>query len=394
MQLYKTKFIPLAAILTIVLINLGLYKFHAPTNQTIDELWVKYTFKSVDQFRISQIYKPDDLRLKLVQAFPYTKSNEPIPHNIWQMWKTNDVSTLDQGLQKLIKTWDDQDGFIHKIIPNHENNQVVDDIFINEIPEISKAFKKMPLVILQSDLIRYLILFAKGGVYSDIDTSLKSNLSNWLSYNNTMIQDPLNNKIGLTIGIESDRDDKAWIVYMPRRLQFCQWTLQAKPGHPFFRELIYRIADLSLNHYDETTKILTKNGKKFDFNDGSSTKYDGVMEWTGPAMFTDTVFDYLNEVYKTTEKLNPGVNFRQDNIINKNPLSLRKKIKYAKPKDNGHMSSYDPIHRPIGWQNLTLLQYPILFDEDVLLLPPAYLADKEHDPRQYVFHHFKGSWKN
>ncbi|CAM9022285.1 unnamed protein product [Wickerhamomyces anomalus] len=70
MQLYKTKFIPLAAILTVILINLGLYKFHAPTNQTIDELWVKYTFKSVDQFRISQIYKPDDLRLKLRTSIP------------------------------------------------------------------------------------------------------------------------------------------------------------------------------------------------------------------------------------------------------------------------------------------------------------------------------------
>lgn len=393
MQLFRSKFIIPATLLAITLLNIALYKFHAPTNQTIDELWLQYTYKSVDQFRISKVYQPDDLRVKLAREFPYEKSNEPIPRRIWQMWKTKDVTTLDFGLQRLIATWSSQDDFYHKIIPNDEFVEFVSDIYKDRVPEVVEAFRRMPLIILQSDLIRYLILLAHGGVYSDIDTSLRSDLNDWLSYNNTLIEDPANNKIGLTIGVESDRDDKGWVV-MPRRLQFCQWTLQAKSGHPFYRELVHRIVDLSLHHYDPKTKILTKHGKKYDFNDGSSSKYEGVMEWTGPGMFTDTVFDYLNEVYKVTERLVPGQKFREHNMINKNSLRIQKKIKYAKPRDNGRMSSYDPVERPIGWQNLTLIEEPILFDEDVLLLPPAYLADKKSDPRQYVFHHFKGSWKN
>lgn len=304
------------------------------------------------------------------------------------MWKTTKIDSIDPGLQKLLRTWSSQDDEFSYTLFDDDFFQGFIKRNFKDIPQLIEGFNRLPITILQTDLMRYLVLFAYGGVYSDIDTSLITPLSNWTSYNNNYMDE---NQIGLTIGIESDRDDKEWVIYMPRRLQFCQWTLQSKKGHPFFRELIYRIIDLSLNHYDPITKIVTtKDGKKYDLNDGSGTKYAGIMEWTGPGMFTDTVFDYINEVYKTRGEFQPN----QQRMINPNSIKLQKNIKYGKIKNNGlKLNAFDPIERPIGWQNLTHIEKPILVDDDVLLLPQVYFGDHNTHPSQYVKHFFKGSWK-
>jgi mannosyltransferase OCH1-like enzyme len=42
--------------------------------------------------------------------------------------------------------------------------------------------------------------------------------------------------IGLIVGIEADPDRDDWHDWYSRRLQFCQWTLVSKPGHPILRE--------------------------------------------------------------------------------------------------------------------------------------------------------------
>jgi len=394
-QLLRIKYILPSTLLLILILNITLYKFHEPTSNTIDELWIKYTTNSVDKYRLTKMYEPTDVRVKLADAFPYEKNSEPLPRQIWQMWKNDDIKSLDKGLQDLIATWRDQrgvdkGGFKYELLGDDRLNSIVVQEF-NKVPEVIEAFHKFPTIILKSDLMRYLLVFAYGGVYSDIDTSLTTDLDQWLTYNNTYVQE---NKIGMVLGIESYRDDKRWIQQMPRKLQFCQWTLQGKKGHPFLRELIYRIVDLGLNHYDSKTKILSKNGKKYDMNDGSPTKYDGIMEWTGPAMFTDVVFDYLNEVYKTTEKLNPGKSFAETSIVDPNPSKHQKKIKYNKPKDNGFLYSYDPINTPYGWQNMSYAKDPILFDDDVVLLPQAFFGGHSEDmKREYVLHHFQGSWK-
>lgn len=204
------------------------------------------------------------------------------------------------------------------------------------------------------------------------------------------------NKVGLVIGIESDRDEKSWARNgMARRLQFCQWTIQSKIGHPFYRQLIYRISDLALNHFDPKTNILTKHGKKYDLNSGSPTKFAAIMEWTGPGMFTDVIFEYLNNVYKTTEQiLEPGKDFAQQKIINPNlELDVQSKIRYPRLRGSWH-NEYHPIQRPFGWQNITKQEKPVLFDEDVLLLPIVNFNGKKGDADDYTQHHFKGSWKS
>lgn len=376
----------------------SLYYFHEPSNTKLTKVYKDYYkgYKSVDEYKLHNVYKKNDIRYKLSKAFPYEKSTEKTPKNIWQMWKNNDIKSLDKGLQDLIRTWRTQEdpekgGFKYELIGDDQLSTIVNTTF-KQVPEIIEAFHNLPKIILKSDFMRYLLVYAFGGIYSDIDTSLNKDVLDWLTYHDEVFEQE--NKIGLVIGIESDRDEKNWARNgMARRLQFCQWTIQSKIGHPFYRELIFNIADLALNHYDPKKNILTKNGVKYDLNKGSPTKFAAIMEWTGPGMFTDTIFQYLNEIYKTSEILNPNLNFAKEKIINPNlKHKLPSKVRYQRLKNSWH-NEYDPIIRPWGWQNITKQIDPILFDDDFLLMPHVTFGGKKGEPDDYAQHHFKGSWK-
>ena len=87
----------------------------------------------------------------------------------------------------------------------------------------------------KNGFFRYLILFAKGGVYADIDTFPIQPIPNWIPENVS----PLD--IGLIVGVESDSNSPNWRSESVRRLQLGQFVMQSKPGHPILREIIAQI---------------------------------------------------------------------------------------------------------------------------------------------------------
>uniref|UniRef100_A0A0B7K2M6 Initiation-specific alpha-1,6-mannosyltransferase n=1 Tax=Bionectria ochroleuca TaxID=29856 RepID=A0A0B7K2M6_BIOOC len=179
---------------------------------------------------------------KLAYAYPYDVTLK-FPAYIWQTWKS---TPADEGFEfrEQESSWSDQHpGFIHEVI----NDDVARDLLrllYASVPEVLEAYSALPLPVLKADLFRYLILYARGGIYSDIDT----------------------------YAIKSASD---------RRIQFCQWTIQSKPGHPALRDVIARITKEVLE--------LKRAGKlaKFVSND--------VVGLTGPAVWTDTIMDYFND---------------------------------------------------------------------------------------------------
>jgi alpha 1,6-mannosyltransferase len=83
------------------------------------------------------------------------------------------------------------------------------------------------------------------------------------------------------IGIEADPDREDWADWYSRRIQFCQWTIQSKPGHPVLRDVVANITQ-------ETLKKKKEGSLK-------SFKGKDVIEFTGPALWTDTIFKFLND---------------------------------------------------------------------------------------------------
>lgn len=297
----------------------------------------------------SQFAATLQLRVDLLKLVPYDRSLE-FPKQIWQTWKVGRDDDAFPGLfHSMSETWLSRNpDFRYLLLSDAECLQMVMDVF-KLVPQVVEAYTKMPRSILKADFFRYLILYAMGGVYSDIDTVCLKPISQWSSANKKLAGQPLD--VGMVIGIEADPDRPDWHDWYARRVQFCQWTIQLKPGHPAMAELIARITEATI------AKI----------NDGSINDEDehnrGVMAWTGPAIWTDTMFAYMNAVMQLGQpRLNP--------------------------------------EEIVLWKLVTGIEQPLAFD-DVLILPitsfspgVGHMGSKDvSDEQAFVQHIFEGSWK-
>ncbi|KAH7126300.1 nucleotide-diphospho-sugar transferase [Dactylonectria estremocensis] len=210
---------------------------------------------------------------KLAYAYPYDVETK-FPAYIWQTWKQS-PDQPDFKFRDEEASWtDEHPGFVHEVITDDVAVHLLRLLYAS-IPEVLEAYNAMPMPVLKADFFRYLILFARGGIYSDIDTYAIQSAFKWIP------EDIPRETVGLVIGIEADPDRPDWADWYSRRIQFCQWTIQSKPGHPVLRDIIGRI----------TNKTLTwKSEGKLENFDGNN-----VVEFSGPAVWTDTVMDYFND---------------------------------------------------------------------------------------------------
>ena len=218
------------------------------------------------------------LRERLRYQYSYDVKRK-FPAYIWQTWKYTPASMwFPMELRPDEASWTELNpGFAHEVVPDDVQHSLVKHLYA-PIPEIIQAFEALPLSVLKADFFRYLILLARGGIYSDIDTAALQPAVDWLPH------DLDQSTVGLVIGIEADPDRPDWHEWYSRRIQFCQWTVQAKPGHPILRDIVAIITE-------ETLQMLKKiHGRRLD--EGSLEKT--VVEFTGPAAWTDAIFRYFN----------------------------------------------------------------------------------------------------
>ncbi|KAI1821413.1 glycosyltransferase family 32 protein [Xylaria intraflava] len=239
-----------------------------PHAQATEDRQAKYTpaQKTIQDLSKMSLYD------KLAYQYPYDVETK-FPAYIWQTWKNTPADSKFKFRDQEQSWTDHHPGFVHEVITDQVAVHVIRLLYA-PIPEILEAYDALPEPVLKADFFRYLILLARGGIYSDIDTfALKSALE-W-------VPDAVpQTSIGLIVGIEADPDRPDWKDWYSRRIQFCQWTIQSKPGHPVLRDIVSRI----------TTETLKRK------RDGVFvSKEKSVVEFTGPAVWTDTVFDYFND---------------------------------------------------------------------------------------------------
>ena len=145
-------------------------------------------------------------------------------------------------------------------------------------PRLVEAYEKMPNVGMRSDLLRYLILGAVGGVYTDTDTVALKPIDKWVPAD-------MRDKVALVVGIEFDRRDGSGWADIFHWVQFCQWTIAAAPGHPVFGKMAAHILQ-SLDRLSTQYEV--------PFEELKPTSAE-VMNSTGPAGWTEVVFQQLQE---------------------------------------------------------------------------------------------------
>ena len=217
----------------------------------------------------------DNLSLyeKLAYEYPYEVESK-FPAYIWQTWKWTPAQAEFQ-FREQEATWTiGHPGFVHEVITDAVAVHLLRVLYA-AIPEVLQAYEALPLPVLRADFFRYLILLARGGIYTDIDTYAIRSALEWIP------RSVPRSTVGLVIGIEADPDRPDWADWYSRRVQFCQWTIEAKPGHPILREVVSRIVDETLSK--------KRHGRLKNFS------YKSVIEFTGPALWTDVVFEYFND---------------------------------------------------------------------------------------------------
>ena len=213
---------------------------------------------------------------RLEYQFPYEPEGK-FPGYIWQTWRTSPGSgDFDEKLRTPEASWTEKHpGFVHEVITDALMSNLIDYLYTS-VPEVVEAFHALPVPVLKADFFRYLILLARGGIYSDIDTKALQSAADWLpaSVHPTTV--------GLIVGIEADPDRPDWADWYSRRIQFCQWTLQAKPGHPALRAVVAQVTADTLRMKRAGILVPHRMDKS-------------IVEFTGPARWTDTVFAYFND---------------------------------------------------------------------------------------------------
>jgi len=143
-------------------------------------------------------------------------------------------------------------------------------------PSIVQFWSELQQVVLKADFIRYLAMLARGGVYSDMDTSCLVPIDDWIP------ADMRNQTINAVVGIEYD--DTSYRMFV-RPISFNQWTLMAKPGHALFETAVRRV--MSNLEYIARRKRVQLRELKLDKME--------VLEATGPGMITDAVMAVLKD---------------------------------------------------------------------------------------------------
>ena len=197
-------------------------------------------------------------------------------------------------------------------------------------------FHAMSRRVMRADFLRYLLLAIEGGVYSDIDTVLLKPVHEW-------VPEEFRNRTRLIVGLEADQSPP--VEGTTYEVQFCQWTLASAPGHPAMWEMVERILERVRNrpykHPPEGTEY---------------SDYE-VLDITGPAGWTEIVFDHLSKAAGS----------------------------------------------PVTWHNLTGMREPKLYG-DILVLPiDGFASGVPHSGASsgdevvegaLVKHQFSGAWKN
>lgn len=230
------------------------------------------------------------LRDKLIYLCPY-ESSVRFPAYIWQSWKHG---LNDERFGELYREGERQwaaknPGFAHEIFNDDTAFAVIKHLYLS-VPEVVEAYELLPEVILKMDFFRYLILYAKGGTYADIDTFPLQPIPNWIPENVTP------DELGMIIGVESDSNLRNWREELVRRLQFGQFIIQAKPGHPILREMIARITENTLKLKSRPEDI----PDDLKLTGTTNEKSLKILKWTGSGLWTDVIFNYFNNYIQSS----------------------------------------------------------------------------------------------
>lgn len=115
--------------------------------------------------------------------YPSFEPMEKFPRKMWQSWKVDPLRFEDRDIERA-RTWTVKN-------PGHRYEVLTDDNAMNYVehyygrsgfnrPDIVHTYKTLNAKIIQADLLRYLIMYAEGGLYADIDVEALRSIEHFI----------------------------------------------------------------------------------------------------------------------------------------------------------------------------------------------------------------------
>ncbi|KAJ5787481.1 hypothetical protein N7457_002471 [Penicillium paradoxum] len=193
-----------------------------------------------------------------------------IPEKIW--YKVGPKGLSDQSHEWLDDCLHKNPAHRAQIMTDLTGDEYVQDHYGHR-PDIVDLYLALSVPILKADMLRYLLLFAEGGIWSDLDVSCgEVPIREW-------IPETLRAKAGLVVGWEFD---VGWGEDIIR--QFESWTIMAAPESPHILMVINDIVDA----FQELSEI-----HQVPVEELTVELAGDVVDLTGPRRFTRGVLKSL-----------------------------------------------------------------------------------------------------
>jgi len=199
------------------------------------------------------------------------------PRKIWQTWKVNPLKFEERDLNTA-RTWLLKNPeYRYEVLTDDNDLRYVEYHFgpdgFNR-PDIVNFYRDVKAAIVKADLLRYMIMYAEGGLYADIDVEALKPLSKF-------VPERYDEKdIDMVIGVEIDEPDWAdHPILGPKSRSFCQWTFMCKPQLPVMMRLIEKI----MSWLNGVAKEQGVSLSEVDLD------FDQIISGTGPSAFTEAI---------------------------------------------------------------------------------------------------------
>ncbi|KAJ5852138.1 uncharacterized protein N7529_011523 [Penicillium soppii] len=204
-----------------------------------------------------------------------------IPDKVWHSAKTDDIS---ESQRKWVDSWSSTTPECRQELLTDRSGEAFVRAYYQETrPDIVEIIESLSIPILRADLLRYLIVLAEGGYWSDLDVTLEKPLSDWVP------AEYKDQNIDMIVGLEFDfayRGPEAEVAS-----QFCNWVFAAQPSS---RNLVV-IVNTVINKLKEIAKTnnVSISGIKLEM-------LKDVVNVTGPKIMTIAILESLGQLLKRT----------------------------------------------------------------------------------------------
>ena len=199
------------------------------------------------------------------------------PRKVWQTWKVDPLG-FEEKDSTVARTWTHKNPtFRYEVLTDQNDLAYVETHFgphgFNR-PDIVYVYRELTARIIKADLLRYLVMYVEGGIYTDIDVEALRPADRFIPARYD------ERDIDMVIGIEIDQPEfRAHKILGTKCMSFCQWTFMCKPHLPVMMRLVENIIiwlkEVSMKQNLPLSEI------QLDF--------DEVISGTGPSAFTKAI---------------------------------------------------------------------------------------------------------